>query len=154
VSKDVLRIAVVLVAASIFLTSAVVWSFSPKEPSKPSDYHIGMPYEKAVKSSKPFLLLFYTNWCSTCMRFMPEFNRLKEEYKNELNFVTVNGDDAKYRNLMFDYRIGAFPSLYIVDPAVDYRVFINSTFYGGGEILKGEINKYLRVRKNFVECKN
>lgn len=79
----------------ILTTSAIVWSFSPKKDLKPSEYGVGIPYETAMQDKKPFVALFYDDWCTYCIRFMPKYKVLSEIYKDKYNFVTVNVEDEK-----------------------------------------------------------
>jgi thiol-disulfide isomerase/thioredoxin len=140
--KDILRLAGIIITVLVLTTSAVVWAFN----ASPSNHHMSMSYEQAMQDKKPFVVMFYMEQCGYCIRFMPIYKKLAKEYKGQYNFVTVDGEDVKNRNLDIQYRIGGFPSLYIVDPVIDNRIFINATYYGDIDILKGEFDRYLRIR--------
>lgn len=144
--KKNLTIAGIVIAIIILTTSAVVWSFSPKKNLKPSEYNIGTNYETAVKDQKPFIALFYADWCTYCMRFMPKYKSIADIYKDKYNFVMINVDDKKYEGLIKDYAIGGFPTIYIVDPTIDNRVLISNTIYGDLKPLRVEFDRYLRIR--------
>ena len=51
---------IVAIAASSVVGFAVAAMNAPKHPS---DYKIGIPYEKALESDKPMLAVFYVDWC-------------------------------------------------------------------------------------------
>ena len=83
---------IVISLLAICLSVSIVLAATPKKKEKPSDYAIGIKYEQALKSDKPSVLLFYTNWCTYCRRFMPMFESLSTEYQDRYNFVMVNAE--------------------------------------------------------------
>jgi len=135
-----------IIAIAIFITSAVVWAFSPKKNLKPSEYNIGTSYEFAIKDTKPSIVLFYADWCTYCMRFMPKYKLISEIYKGKYNFVMINVDNPKYVSVIKDFYLGGFPSIYIMDPKIDNRIFISNTLYGDLRKLRIEFDRYLRIR--------
>ena len=141
--KTLLIIAVILV---VLVTSAVVWAFSPKKTLKPSEYNIGTTYELAIKDKKPIIALFYADWCTYCMRFMPKYKIIAEVYKNKYNFAMINVDNPKYAKLLKDYSVGGFPTMYIIDPTIDNRISLSNTIYDDLGKLRVEFDRYLRVR--------
>jgi len=142
--KKILITAVIAIA--IFITSAVVWAFSPKKNLKPSEYNIGTSYEFAIKDKKPSIVLFYADWCTYCMKVMPKYKLISEIYKGKYNFVMINVDDPKYVSVIKDFYLGGFPSIYIIDPKIDNRIFISNTLYGDLRKLRIEFDRYLRIR--------
>ena len=135
-----------IIAIAIFITSAVVWAFGPKKNLKPSEYNIGTSYEFAIKDTKPSIVLFYADWCTYCMRFMPKYKLISEIYKGKYNFVMINVDNPKYVSVIKDFYLGGFPSIYIMDPKIDNRIFISNTLYGDLRKLRIEFDRYLRIR--------
>ena len=129
---------------AIILSVTIVMAATPKKKEKPSDYAIGIKYEQALKSEKPSVLLFYSNWCTYCKRFMPMFETLSKEYQNKYNFVMVNAE--KNENLAIDYMVSGYPTLYIIDPSIDNRIFLNDGIYGSSYLLHKELDRYLNVR--------
>lgn len=152
--KNILRTLGVIITLVIIATSAVVWSSAPKKSLKPSEYHIGMKYSEATAQNKPFIVMFYADWCTYCMRFMPKLKILNDAYKGRYNFAMVNVDSPDSAALIKDYAVGGFPTLYIVDPALDNRILISNTIYDDFGRLRGEFDRYLRVREKFTECKS
>ena len=44
---------------------------------------------------KPVIINFWATWCGPCVREMPAFERLKEDFGDEIGIIAVNcGDDA------------------------------------------------------------
>lgn len=118
-----------------------------EEPTKkPSEYKIGVPFEKAMAGNKPVLVLFYADWCHYCIRFMPTYQKLSEDYKNTLAFSKVNVEDEKYQNIVKNYSITGFPTVYLVDPKYDNRVLLSNALFGDMTQLKGELDRFVRIR--------
>ncbi len=118
------------------------------EPTKkPSEYKIGIPYEKAIKGDKPILTLFYADWCHYCIKFMPTYQALSKIYKDDFNFSKVNVEDPKYEKVVNEVGIGGFPTVYIIDPKYDNRVLLSNSIFGNMKTFRVELDRFLRIRK-------
>lgn len=116
-------------------------------PKHPSEYHIGIDYNEALKSDKPMLAVFYVDWCSYCLKFMPKFNLLSKLYGNKYNFVMINVEGSKQNmNLAKDVSLGGFPTVYILDPKYDNRVLLSNGIYQDLVKFRTELDRYLRIR--------
>ena len=121
---------------------------SMNAPKHPSDYKIGITYDEAVKSDKPVLVVFYADWCSYCLKFMPKFKILSTLYKDKYNFVMLDAEAAPENiKLAQNYGITGFPTVYITDPKYDNRVLMPNAFYQDLGKFRVEIDRYLRIRK-------
>lgn len=127
-------------------SALVAWALTPRMDVKPSDYSIGTTYELAMKADKPFVALFYADWCTYCKRFMPKYKILSEVYGNKYNFVMINVENPTYQKVVKDYMISGFPTIYIIDPTIDNRVLINNALYDNLFNVRTEFDRYLRVR--------
>lgn len=145
-SSNVLRIVGVFLVVAVLATSAFVWAFSPKKDLKPSEYNVGTTYESAMQDKKPFVVLFYADWCTYCMRFMPKYKILEDVYKDKYNFVMIDAENPAYEKVVRDYAIGGFPTIYIIDPTIDNRVLISNTLYDDLRKVRVELERYLRIR--------
>ena len=128
----------------IFMATTIVFAFAPKKKEKPSDYNLGIKYEQALKSDKPSILLFYTDWCTFCRKFMPTYEALGEIYKGKYNLVMVNVE--KNKDLSTDFVVTGFPTVYIIDPKIDNRIHLDNGLYGSRYLLQKELDRYLNVR--------
>ena len=141
---------IIILAAIIFtviLTSAIAFAINMQpQYNKPSDYHVGVKYEDALKSDKPMVALFYVDWCGYCMKFMPKFKIVSDIYKNKFNFVMLNAEDPANENLIADVALTGFPTVYILDPKYDNRVLINGAIYQDMKKLRVELDRYVRIR--------
>lgn len=117
------------------------------EPKKPSEYNIGIEYNKAMKGKKPVLVLFYADWCHYCVRFMPVYQELSEKYKDSMEFSKVNIEDKKYEKLVNSIGITGFPTVFIIDPKYDNRILLSNALLGKTELVSEEIDRFLRIRK-------
>lgn len=116
-------------------------------PKHPSDYHIGISYDEALKSEKPMLAVFYVDWCGYCLRFMPKFNILSKLYGNKYNFVMVNVEGSKENHKLAEKTgIGGFPTVYILDPKYDNKVLMSNSVYQDLAKFRVELDRYLRIR--------
>lgn len=142
--KKILLIGAIVLA--VVVTSVVVWAFSPKQTLMPSEYDIGTPYEISMQDKKPFVVLFYADWCTYCIKFMPKYKLLSEIYKGKYNFVMINVDDSKYEKVVKEYDLSGFPTMYIIDPTIDNRILINNALYDNLMKVRIELDRYLRIR--------
>lgn len=121
---------------------------NPNEPTKkPSEYKFGMPYEKAVKAKKPMIVLFYADWCGFCVRFMPIYEELYKNHKNQFNFVKVNVEDKKYEDAVKKYEIAAFPTVFMVNTKTDKREQLKNENFGDMSKLDSLMNDFYNKNK-------
>lgn len=145
--KIIIAISILLVTV---LSSAVCLALNGsimEKKNKPSDYKIGVTYEEAVEAGKPVLALFYADWCGYCLKFMPKFKTINSLYKDKYSIVMLNAEDPQYKTLVEDVSLTGFPTLYILDPKYDNRVLLNNALYLNLGKLRGELDRYLRVRE-------
>jgi thiol-disulfide isomerase/thioredoxin len=66
------------------------------------------------------LTLFKAEWCGHCKSFKKTWNELKNENKNNINFVTY--DSELNKNEISKYKIEGFPTLVLLtnDKAIEY----------------------------------
>ena len=149
-SKKFMLIAGLLFA--IVLTSTLGIAFANgafvEKKEKPSDYKIGVTYEKALEAQdKHMLALFYVDWCGYCLRFMPKYKVIESLYGKKFNFVMLNAENPENEDLVKSVALTGFPTLYIIDPRYDNRVLLNNGIYHDLPKMKTELNRYLRIRK-------
>ena len=139
----------IAVVLTIFVTSAVAFALQSAAPryKKPSDYKLGVKYEKAVKSDMPMLALFYADWCGYCMRFMPKYQLISKKYNGKYNIVMLDVEAPENRKLVDDVAITGFPTLYIIDPKYDNIVLLNNAIYHVDDKMNAELDRYLRIRQ-------
>ena len=50
-------------------------------------------YQELLKGDKPLLVDFWAPWCSYCRRIGPAYDRIAQQFEEELNVVKINIDD-------------------------------------------------------------
>lgn len=124
-----------------------------EEPKRPSEYAEGMDYDKAMKSKKPVLVLFYADWCGYCVKFMPVFKQLAALYEDEIDFAKVNVEDKKYEQLIGEIGLTGYPTVFIIDPKYDNRVLLSNAYLRSVKTVSKELDRYIRIRK-ILDSKN
>ncbi len=74
-----------------------------------------MPYSTALANSKPTLIEFYANWCTTCQSMAPSLEQLYQDYGNTVNFVMINIDDPQWREPIQQYHVTGVPQITLLD---------------------------------------
>ena len=111
----------------------------------PSDFTKGLvPYEQAMKANKPAMVFFYVDWCGYCKRFAPLMPDLKKKYNGKINMVMVNCEDAKNGDILKNYQINGYPTIYLVNPKTGASEYIESTNYYPIENIEAYIDNYLK----------
>ena len=147
-NNKTLRLIAIAAIAIVFVTSAITMAFSPKKNLKPSEYKIGTTYEIAMKDKKPFIAIFYSDFCGYCVKSIPKYLVIEDVYKDKYNIVMMNADNPSEAtmNVARDYAVTSLPSLYIIDPSIDNRVFISNGLYDDLRKIRVELDRYLRIR--------
>ncbi|RMF90496.1 MAG: hypothetical protein D6733_03710 [Methanobacteriota archaeon] len=70
-------------------------------------------FEAALKSGKPTILDLSADWCPPCRITAPILEKLRGEYRGEVNIFTANAD--KERDLVLRYREEWFPAFIFFD---------------------------------------
>jgi len=137
------------ILAVVFATIGLSWANGALNPADmaPSEYNIGISYREAMQSDKPSIVLFYTDWCGYCKKFMPKFKTLNKIYKNDYNFVMLNGEAQENLALVDEVAISGLPTLYIFDPKYDNRVHLTNGIYMDLKKLRVELDRFLTIRK-------
>lgn len=135
----------ILFFAGITVTGCM--AVAPKKDLKPSDYDLGMTYEKAAKEDKPIIAVFYADWCTYCIRFMPKLDSVRNIYKDKFNVVLLNVESEQNKKLVDEYRISGFPTVYIIDPEYDNRVHIDGPYLESVKSLSTEVGRYAKIRE-------
>ncbi|MBT4855563.1 thioredoxin family protein [bacterium] len=63
---------------------------------------------KHIKSGKPVIVKFYTNWCGYCKKIKPAFDKLASDFEESVTFIEVDGDKAA--ELADKFQVQGFPT--------------------------------------------
>ena len=50
-------------------------------------------FQELLQGDKPLLVDFWAPWCSYCRRIGPAYDRIAQQFEEELNIVKINIDD-------------------------------------------------------------
>ena len=83
---------------------------------------------------------------------MPKFQTINSIYKDKFSIVMLNVEDPQYKKVVDDIALTGFPTLYIIDSKYDNRVLLNNALYLDLKRLRGELDRYLNIRKRLDDC--
>lgn len=73
------------------------------------------PLSEIGKNHKPTVIDFWAPWCENCRYMAPTLFQIEESYKDQVNFVMVNGDDPNNWPLIEALGVDAIPHLAMVE---------------------------------------
>ena len=109
-----------------------------------------LPIQEIKDKKKPIIAFFYVDWCGYCKRFMPIYGEVTKEYKNKFNFAVVHCEKPENEQMVKDFGVQGFPTLFIIDKKIDYNFSLSGNVTQDKEALKKELDKYLKARKHFT----
>lgn len=144
-----LKITIIALSVLLFVAISVTTCLAvlPKKNMLPSDYDLGVTLEQVKDQDKPILAVFYVDWCTYCKRFMPRLDKVRNINKDNFNVILFNVESPVNEKIVNEYKIGSFPTVYIMDPKYDNRVHIDNAFLESVESLNIEVQRYLNFRK-------
>ena len=94
-------------------------------------YDRGRSLDKALKTGKPIIVFFYTDWCGYCQKFAPTFDKITKgiSIKNEFAIAYVNCDSEENQKYMQEYEIQGFPTVYVIKTDGTKKQLDNRTFF-------------------------
>src|SRR5574344_1167043 len=116
-----------VIAIVILMIASVAVSFINKpipEESQASSYP--EYYTQIMNKGKPVFIFFYANWCSHCVNFMPEYEKLEKAYQEKYNFVKINIDNPENQSLIQDFYVTGIPMVYILDTTKNKRQLVDN----------------------------
>lgn len=144
-------ILVSLAVIALVGVSAACFAILPKANMKPSDYDLGITYAQASQEDKPIIAVFYVDWCTYCKKFMPRLDKVRNINRDNFNVVLLNVEDPVNDKLVKEYKIGGFPTVYIIDPKYDFRAHIDNPSLESVDSLNTEVQRYMNFRKLVVK---
>ena len=114
---------IVVALISVFLAiSSYLWQFT--HPITPVQLLASMQSNSAPLTSignngRPTVVDFWAPWCENCKLSAPTLQKLEEEYKDQVNFVMVNGDRPEAFPLIERFGVDAIPHLALISAEGD-----------------------------------
>lgn len=100
---------IVLVAVILSVTLFLGWRSQTSQVSLSSLSATAIPLEVAQQNTKPTLIEFYANWCSSCQAMVEDLDQLKQQYGDQVNFVMLNVDNSKWLPEVLRYGVDGIP---------------------------------------------
>jgi thiol-disulfide isomerase/thioredoxin len=117
----VLTIAQPAIALTIKSPSSLTGLIELKQMAKEA-----IPYNQAIDNTKPTLIEFYADWCTTCQAMASSVRELHQAEAEKINFVMLNIDDPQWVQQVQQYSVNSVPQFTILSArAVPYK-----TLYG------------------------
>ena len=113
----------------------------------PSSYDTNISYNEAVRMGKPIAIDFYADWCPHCQAFAPILYDVRKQYEDKYTFVTVNGEKPENAQLMKEFNITGYPSLFLVNPKTNQKILVDQSLYSSPSALEGEFDKFYSANK-------
>jgi thioredoxin 1 len=66
-------------------------------------------FQYVIKSERPVLVDFYTDWCTPCKLMIPILKEIKDELKEAVRIIKVNVDKNPY--IATKYNIKSIPTI-------------------------------------------
>lgn len=112
-----------------FLLCSVLCSSLPSpanEPSSKGPHRQILAMAGFADSEKPKVISFTADWCPTCEQLKPALEKAASRYGGQVDFISVNIDDEKNKDVVRLYRVKGVPEVVFVNP----RGKVVSTFMG------------------------
>ena len=68
---------------------------------------------------KPTIITFWATWCSPCIKEMPHFSKLVEEYQGKLQVLVIAVGDTREDTMNFMKKNPSYKFTWLFDPAED-----------------------------------
>lgn len=65
--------------------------------------------------NKPTVIDFYAPWCENCKTLAPTLKQLESAYKNDINFITIDGSNPKNSDLVARFHVDGIPQLSFIN---------------------------------------
>src|SRR5574344_1581999 len=132
------------ILALFFIFGFIAFIFPNTSKSAEGMFSTNVEYEEAIVGKKPFVLIFYAPWCSACRDLNSYFGSLKNIYTDKFDFVAVNVEEYYYREVVREYRINVYPTVYIINPVNKKRIKLERKDYINANALKKALGEYLK----------
>ncbi len=108
-------------------------------------YDKGQSMEKALKTGKPVIAWFYVDWCGFCKKFASTFDAIIKDpkIKDNLAIAFIDCSDEKNQQLVEEYKIEAFPTVYMLNPKKNIKEFVENQELFTEDAVKKLTDKFL-----------
>ncbi|MBI4534336.1 MAG: tetratricopeptide repeat protein [Candidatus Melainabacteria bacterium] len=91
--------------------------------------------------AKPIVMDFYAPWAQPCKLMKPVIEKMKSDYGEQVNFVSINVDDPANEQVIDQYGVSPIPTLVFISPAGEVATYVIG--YSGEQPVNSGIKKIL-----------
>lgn len=91
---------------------------------------------------RPSMIDFYASWAEPCKLLKPQIEKVKTEYANKVDFISVNVDAPESEQMIDKFGVSPVPTIVFLSP--DGEVVSYSIGYGGEGQIVAELQKIMR----------
>ncbi|MBQ4647340.1 MAG: thioredoxin fold domain-containing protein [Candidatus Gastranaerophilales bacterium] len=108
----------------------------------------GRSMEKALKTGKPVVVFFYTDWCTYSKKFAPIFNKVAKDREFKKNFAVafVNAQLPENNKYADEFGIKGYPAMYI-KTLNGKKLFIDNQTFLAADPVKNTVKNLLEMYK-------
>ncbi len=103
-------------------------------------------------NGKPTVIDFWAPWCTNCRIFAPTLYAIEHEYQDRVNFIVVNGDDARNYPLVQLLGVDAIPHVAFLNSEGDVETALIGPV--SRRVLRADLDALLNQRQlqSRVDC--
>jgi len=105
----------VLLIIGCLLMMVAIYLSSPHEGSSSGEKDAASLINSIRLNHRPRVLYFYATWCGACRQYGPVLKSVVADYKNSIDFQSVDVGDSSYMKLIRQYQIQSIPATFILD---------------------------------------
>lgn len=134
-----------LIIVSAILILYVVYWFQAKTRQQHQQPQLSKPQiRRPTQTSSPQFVLynFYSPMCGYCKQFMPTWDQLRAELRDNLDLElrTINATDPQNERITFYYNVNKYPTIILVTPGKNIEYVGNRTV----DDIKDFLRKYMK----------
>ncbi len=107
-------------------------------------YDKGQSLQKALDTKKPVVVFFYTDWCHFCQNFVKTYAKIakSKDVKKDFAVAYVNCEKPENQELMKEYEVQGFPTVYVINTDGKRTHLDNGTFFNNDSVEVIKKNMY------------
>jgi thiol-disulfide isomerase/thioredoxin len=75
-----------------------------------------MDVNVALCNGRPTMVEFYADWCESCKVMAPAMRSLEAQYKDRINFITIDGGSARNADMVKRFGVDGIPHVAFLTP--------------------------------------
>jgi thiol-disulfide isomerase/thioredoxin len=77
--------------------------------------------DRVLCNGKPTVVDFYADWCESCKVMAPSMRQLELQYRDSVNFITIDGANPKNSRLVGAFKVDGIPHVAFVTPEAEVK---------------------------------